>query len=211
MEVIEIFKSIQGESSYSGRLCSFVRLKGCNLNCVWCDTEYAVNENGTVLDVGEIVSLVKQHHTKLVEITGGEPLLQDSTPRLCSEFLDRGYTVLVETNGSLDIGKLPSGVLRIIDIKCPDSGEGLSFRMDNLDLLTKQDECKFVVASVKDLNWASSFIKKHDLTSRCTLFLSPAGGLIGSCEVADFIVENSMDVRLGVQLHKLIWGERRGV
>ncbi len=211
IQVIELFKSIQGESSFAGQLCSFVRLKGCNLDCSWCDTVYAKAEPGVGMSPEQIVTEVEKHTTRLVQITGGEPLLQDATPGLCQLFLDRGYTVLVETNGSVDIGVVPEKVHRIVDIKCPGSGMESSFLKSNIEKLTNTDECKFVVCSIDDARWARAFIEEHDLISRCTVFLSPVEGSMGVSELANFIIENSLKVRLGFQLHKFIWGNRRGV
>ena len=211
IRVIEIFKSIQGESSFAGQLCSFVRLKGCNLHCSWCDTTYAQSESGVSMSPEQIIAEVEKHSTTLVQITGGEPLLQDSTPTLCKEFLDRGYTVLVETNGSMDIGVLPAGVHRIVDVKCPGSGAGDSFLKSNIDTLTHSDECKFVVSSIEDARWARDFIAEYDLCSICTVFLSPVEDSLDISELAAFIIDNSLKVRLGFQLHKFIWGNRRGV
>jgi 7-carboxy-7-deazaguanine synthase len=210
LTICEIFKSIQGESSYAGQVCSFVRLSGCNLRCLWCDTVYALTE-GTSRPLSAILEEVTGHSTTLVEITGGEPLLQEATPELCSTFLERQYTVIAETNGSLDISLFPKGVIRIVDVKCPGSGMGGSFLMENITLLTPADECKFVVASRDDFDWAIAFVKNADLHKRCIVHISPVLDRLAPSILASWIIECGVPVRLGLQLHKIIWGAKRGV
>ncbi|MDG5816498.1 radical SAM protein [Chitinispirillales bacterium ANBcel5] len=211
IEISEIFKSIQGESTFAGKLCSFVRLKGCNLSCTWCDTSYTQTEMGQRKSVDSIIKELGKHQVSLVEITGGEPLLQNQTPELCEKLLNQGYTVLLETNGSRDIGVLPSGVRRIVDIKCPGSGMASRFLKSNIDLLVDSDECKFVISDLNDARWAFEFIRKYDLISRCPVNISPVGAKGNLRELAEFIIERNEDVRLNIQLHKIIWGDRRGV
>lgn len=210
LNVCEMFKSIQGESTFAGEICSFVRLKGCNLSCVFCDTKYAFTE-GTEQTIDQVFAAIKTHCTSLVEITGGEPLLQDGTPALCKKFLDNGYTVLVETNGSFAIDLLPAGCLRIVDVKCPGSGEEESFCISNIEKLTNRDELKFVLSDKTDFNWAMNFIHKYELHKRVTILFSPCMGKIALADLAAWIIESNAPVRLNLQLHKMIWGEKRGV
>jgi len=211
MSVCEIFKSIQGESTRAGAVCAFVRLAGCNLDCSYCDTRYARAE-GRPYSIDEIVSEVRRLSCPLVEVTGGEPLFQAETPSLCGRLLDEKYTVLVETNGSLDIAALPEGCIRIVDVKCPGSGEGESFFSGNLKALDKNDECKFVLTNREDFDWAIGFVRRHRLHDICTVLFSPAWGRVEPAALAAWIVECNAPVRLGLQMQKIIWGHgARGV
>jgi 7-carboxy-7-deazaguanine synthase len=213
LKVNEIFFSIQGESSYAGRPCAFVRLTGCNLRCAYCDTQYAYEE-GTWLEIPEIVRQVVAFNCRLVEITGGEPLLQEQTPELIGTLLDQAFTVLLETNGSQDIGVVDERCIRILDIKCPSSGESERNRLENLDVLTPNDELKFVIGSRPDYEYAK-FILSTFLPDRSYLkppLFSPVFGKIEAQTLAQWILQDHLDVRLQLQLHKLIWDpERRGV
>jgi 7-carboxy-7-deazaguanine synthase len=209
-KVCEIFKSIQGESTWTGLVCSFVRLSGCNLQCTYCDTTYA-SDDFTFMSKEEIVKSVWSHRTTLVEITGGEPLIEQSTPSLCDAFLARGYTVLVETNGSMDISVLSDKCIRIIDVKCPGSGMGDSFLQSNIDYITSKDELKYVLSSHDDFSWALEHIRRHSLHSKCTIIFSPNLAAISASECASWILDANAPVRLGLQLHKWIWGDKRGV
>jgi 7-carboxy-7-deazaguanine synthase len=206
LSICEQFKSIQGESTYAGLACSFIRLAGCNLHCSYCDTTYAA-EPGTQLSLDAVCSVADGHGCKLVEVTGGEPLLQEEAPALCRRLLDKGYTVLVETNGSLDIGRLPLECVRIVDVKCPGSGAAGSFRMDNLNALTARDQVKFVVSGRVDFDWALDFVRTKSLPGRCELLFSPAQGLVSARDLAEWILAANAPVRLGLQLHRCIWGE----
>lgn len=209
LKVCEIFKSIQGESTYAGSVCSFVRLTGCNLKCTYCDTQYAFTE-GESLPIHQIVKSVKEHTTELVEITGGEPLIQNSTKELCEEFINSGYTVLVETNGSCDISQLPSACHRIVDVKCPGSGMNHTFLNSNISQLTQRDELKYVISDENDFFWALDHVKTNNLQNH-TIHFSPNLHKISAAKLAALILDNNAPVRLGVQLHKLIWGDQRGV
>ena len=211
LKVSEIFKSIQGESTHAGKLCSFVRLSGCNLQCIYCDTEYARIDGGADRSIEEIVAEVRYHRTTLVEITGGEPLLQEETPELCSRFIDLGYTVLVETNGTIDIKCIPPPVIRIVDVKCPSSGHGESFLRENFKRLTGTDECKFVISDKDDFFWALDLVLRENLPAMCTVIFSPNTRMVSPEDLASWIIAESAPVRLGLQLHKIIWGEKRGV
>ena len=213
LKVNEIFYSIQGESSHAGRPCAFVRLTGCNLRCAYCDTQYAYND-GTCLEIPEILRQVSQFNCRLVEITGGEPLIQEQTPELIATLLNRDFTVLLETNGSQDISAVDERCIRILDIKCPSSGESEKNRLENLKILTPLDEIKFVIGSREDYEYAN-FILATDLPHRDRMkppLFSSVFGKIDPQTLAQWILQDRLDVRLQLQLHKLIWGpERRGV
>jgi 7-carboxy-7-deazaguanine synthase len=210
LNVCEIFKSIQGESTWAGTICSLVRLTGCNLRCSYCDTAYAW-EPGEERSLDEVVNQVRDHRTSIVEITGGEPLLQAETPLLCSRFLDLDYTVLVETNGSMDISVLPSGVKRIVDIKSPSSGFEGSFLASNYSHLQPGDECKFVLSDREDFFWAIETVRREALHEMATVIFSSNSTKLAVRDLAEWILEENAPVRLGLQLHKVIWGEKRGV
>ena len=208
LNVCEIFASIQGESTRAGCLCVFVRLSGCNLRCVWCDTQYSYRNSGVTKSVDDIVREVGQYNIKLVEITGGEPLLQPEVVPLCEKLLSGGYDVMVETNGSLDIGVVPKGIKRVVDVKCPDSGSGGSFLIDNLKYINSNDELKFVLASINDAIWARQFCDEHSTISKCQVIFSPVPSSLPYDTLADWMIENKLDgIRLGIQLHKVIWGK----
>jgi 7-carboxy-7-deazaguanine synthase len=210
LKVCEIFKSIQGESTRAGKVCSFVRLTGCNLQCRYCDTAYALTE-GEELPLETVVRAVQEHRTHFVEMTGGEPLCQAETPILCRRFLELGYTVLVETNGTLDISLVPPPVIRIVDVKCPSSGHVGSFLQKNFSLLTSCDECKFVVSDKDDFFWALDVVHKENLHEIAAVIFSPNMKLLQPKDLAEWILEENAPVRLGMQLHKIIWGDKRGV
>ena len=219
MQVTEIFRSIQGESTYVGLPCIFVRLTGCNLRCVWCDTAYAFY-GGTRKSVEDVLAAVRgfsewdgRRRVNLVELTGGEPLLQKDIYPLIDRLLEQQYRVLIETSGEQDIGKLPAPVVRIVDVKCPGSGEGGTFRMQNLAVLLPQDQLKFVLAGRGDYEWAREFLAQHPLQDKVEAILfSPVFGQLEPRLLADWILEDGLPVRLGMQLHKFIWDpDARGV
>jgi 7-carboxy-7-deazaguanine synthase len=213
LQVNEIFFSIQGESSYAGRPCAFIRLAGCNLRCSYCDTRYAYEE-GSVQEISDIEQQIRSFGCRLVEITGGEPLLQAETPELIRTLLDRRYTVLMETNGSLDIGCIDKRCIRIVDVKCPSSGESKKNRLENLAIITPNDEVKFVIGDRGDFEYAKDVISTH-LSGRSGLqppLISPVFSRMDPESLARWILEDHLDVRLQIQLHKIIWGaEKRGV
>lgn len=209
MIICEIFRSLQGESTYAGLPCTFIRASGCNLSCTYCDTKYAFSE-GTELSIDEILEKARSLATPLVEITGGEPLIQDDTPILVEKLLQENYTVLIETNGSIDISKLPSGCIRIIDIKCPSSGSGSSFLPENFDYLNETDQIKCVISSHSDFEWASDIIKSGKLDRVKEIIFSPNVQLISPANLADLILNSNLNIRLGLQMHKFIWGDLRG-
>jgi 7-carboxy-7-deazaguanine synthase len=206
--VCELFKSIQGESTFAGEVCSFVRLAGCNLSCSYCDTAYANKAGeGTQMSIDDIVSWASSQHNRLVEITGGEPLMQKETAGLAARLCDETFTVLVETNGSQDISVLPDPCVRIMDVKCPSSGMADSLYLPNIGALTPNDECKFVISDRGDFDWACSFLVKYRLTSLCTAIFSPNTAKLPAKTLAEWVVETNPGVRLGLQLHKCIWGD----
>ncbi len=211
LRINEIFHSIQGESTRAGMPCVFVRLTGCNLRCAWCDTEYAFHE-GRDMSVGEVLERVEAFGCHMVEITGGEPLLQADVIPLLDELVRRDHEVLLETGGSLPIDRVPRGVRRIVDIKCPGSAEAERNRWENLDHLREGDELKFVLAHREDYDWAVHQIEQRKLAGRCPLLFSPVHGKLSAGEMARWVLEDSLPVRVQLQLHKFLWpGEHRGV
>jgi len=211
LKIHEIFHSIQGESSFAGRPCVFVRLTGCQMRCVWCDTEYAFYD-GDWMTLDEIVGRVESFGCALVEITGGEPLLQPDVHPLMTRLCDAGFEVLLETGGGLDITPVDPRVRRIVDVKCPASGEAANNRWRNLDDLRPTDELKFVVAGRGDYDWTKRVIAERSLAGRCPIHLSPVWGSVDPKELAAWILDDRLEVRLTLQAHKLIWGpEARGV
>lgn len=211
LRVNEIFHSIQGESTHAGRPCVFVRLTGCNLRCVWCDTAYAFHE-GREMALEEVVRRVSTYACDLVEVTGGEPLLQPGAIDLMGELVARGYEVLLETGGSLPIDTVPPGVKRIVDIKCPASGESSRNRWENLDALRPGDELKFVIAGRADYEWARDVVRERGLGGRVPLLFSAVREAIEPGAVADWVLRDRLPVRVQIQLHKILWpGAVRGV
>lgn len=211
MKINEIFKSIQGESSFAGIPTVFVRLTGCNLRCQWCDTKYAYDE-GVDLTVDDVIDKIADLGLKSVEVTGGEPLLQKEVYELMDRLLDVGYKVFIETNGSIDLGRVDKRVIKIVDIKCPGSGESDQMYFNNLNYLLKTDEVKFVIKDRGDYEWSKGVIKRFELLEKCSILMSPVLGDIEPSELAEWILEDNLNVRLQIQLHKLIWHpEMRGV
>ena len=211
MKVNEIFFSIQGESSYAGLPCAFVRLTGCNLRCGYCDTRHAYDE-GDEKTLDQVVEALAGYPTRLVEVTGGEPLLQPETPALVTALEKKGYIVLIETNGSVPLEGIAPRATVIMDIKCPGSGMSGRVLWDNIDLLRPHDEVKFVLTDRADYEWAAEVIKKHDLTGKHKVHLSPAFGMLEPKQLAGWILEDGLDARLQLQLQKYIWpGVERGV
>lgn len=202
-EVCEVFYSLQGESSYAGYPCIFIRLAGCNLDCSYCDTRYS-HAPGKLLPFSEILAQLSEYPCKLVELTGGEPLYQDEViDELFSELHEAGYKILLETNGSLYLGDVPDYVTKIVDVKTPASGEPESFMKWNLKFLTEHDELKFVIASAYDYEFAKEFVLTHDLTPRIIHF-SPVSSLLPPERLAEWIMADGLNVRLHLQLHKLL-------
>jgi 7-carboxy-7-deazaguanine synthase len=217
LRVTEIFYSIQGESTWAGVPCTFVRLTGCPLRCVWCDTAYAFH-GGERMSFDEIVTQVRAYPADVVEVTGGEPLAHAPAYALTERLLAEGYTVLVETSGAFDVAPLDPRVHKIMDLKCPGSGESHRNRWENLEHLTERDEIKLVVKDRADYEWARETIRSRGLDARVragslrALLVSPVWGDIDLEELAGWILEDALPVRLQMQLHKLVWGpERTGV
>ena len=217
LRITEIFNSIQGESTWAGLPCTFVRLTGCPLRCSWCDTEYAFH-GGTRMTHTEILDGVQGHGTQLVEVTGGEPLAHPGSIELVSRLIEEGYTVLVETSGAFDVAPLDPRAHKIMDLKCPGSGESHRNLWANLDHLTARDEVKFVVRDRVDYDWARDAIRGRSLDVRIetgalrALLMSPVWGEIDLEELASWILADGLPVRFKVQVHKLIWGpEASGV
>jgi len=212
LTVNEIFHSIQGESSQAGRPCVFVRLTACDLRCSWCDTPYAFHE-GRKMSVDEVVAAVEEIGCPLVEITGGEPLLQDDVYPLMERLLAGGRTVMLETGGHRPITRVPAAVLKIVDVKCPASGEVAKNDWDNLDRLAPHDEVKFVVQDRADYEFARGVVAAHDLVERTgAVLFSPVHGGLPAKELAAWILADKLKVRLQLQAHKYIWGaDVRGV
>ena len=209
LRITEIFFSLQGESSHQGLPCIFVRLTGCNLRCSWCDTEYAF-VGGETMTLDQIIARVAEYPSKRIELTGGEPLLQKATPVLAQRLLDAGYTVLCETSGERDIGVLPAGVKRIVDLKAPGSGESATNRWENLALLRPGDEIKVVLTDRADFDWALEAIARHQIN--VPILLSPVHGKLAPRTLAEWIIVSGIDARLNLQLHKQLWGaDARGV
>ena len=219
MVITEIFKSIQGEGTRAGLPCVFVRLTGCNLRCTWCDTAYAFY-GGTKASVDEVILKVRElaggevgRHVSLVEITGGEPLLQPEAPELAARLLAEGYTTMIETSGERFVGVLSREVIKIVDVKCPDSGEADTFDFANLRAIDQKDEIKFVISTRRDYEFARDFTREHGLARLVRevlfspVFLDPAGKWVGleARELAEWILADGLPVRLGLQLHKFIW------
>jgi 7-carboxy-7-deazaguanine synthase len=218
--VTEIFRSIQGEGTRAGLPCIFVRFTGCNLRCVWCDTAYAFH-GGTQMTIEAVSKKVRElsgnaqaaHQIRLVELTGGEPLLQHESIQLAESLLADGYTVMIETSGERFIGKLPREVIKIVDVKCPDSREANTFDMANLAAMNEKDEVKFVIASRRDYEFARDFTAQNKLSERVRQVIfspvspDPAGYWPGleAREMVEWILADALPVRLGLQLHKFIW------
>ncbi|MCX8043848.1 MAG: radical SAM protein [Desulfobacterota bacterium] len=212
LTVNEIFYSIQGESSYAGLPCVFIRLTGCNLRCRYCDTRYAYTE-GISMELGDVITAVTSFPCRLVEITGGEPLLQKETPELVYQLLEQRFRVLLETNGSLDCRAIDPRCIKIMDIKCPSSGESEHNRLENLYCLSAHDEIKCVLATRKDYEFARALIPRIRTATPCSSILfSPVRGLLDPALLAAWILDDGLPVRLNLQLHKIIWPDRtRGV
>ena len=211
LSVCETFASIQGESTHAGKPCFFIRLAGCSCACSYCDTEYA-KASGRPYRIDELLTLARDSRLKLVEVTGGEPMEQPETPELCRRLLGEGFEVLLETNGTLPLDAVPTGVHRIVDCKLPSSGMAERNYVGNYALLNSDDEVKFVVGSREDFDHAVEVIKQHRLAEKgCELLVSPVWGKADFQELAAWVLESGLPLRMQLQLHKLIWGDRRGV
>lgn len=220
MQITEIYKSLQGESTYAGLPCVFVRLTGCNLRCAWCDSEYTF-QGGVKMSLQDVMNEVERLSPGggCVEITGGEPMLQErEVVPLMRRLVESGYAVLLETSGERPLESVPSEVIKIVDVKCPDSGESETFRLENLKTLSARDEVKFVLSSRRDYDFACDFVRRHDLAGKVNAILfSPAfrkdatGArdsshcLLDPQQLAEWMIADNVPARLGLQLHKFIW------
>jgi 7-carboxy-7-deazaguanine synthase len=210
LSVCEIFLSLQGEASRIGLPCAFVRLAGCNLRCQWCDTQYA-RQGGQDMTVKDVMARVSRFNCRRVEVTGGEPLCQPAALELMAALCDAGWEVLLETNGSRDIGPVDSRVARIVDFKCPSSGMSRENLWSNVERLCGRDEVKFVLADRGDYNFAAAAVGGRGLLDRCPVIFSPVHGRLAPADLAEWILADGLDIRLGLQLHKLLWpDEPRG-
>ena len=212
LTINEIFYSIQGESTHAGKPCVFVRLTGCDLRCTWCDTVYAFHE-GRKMSVEGVFEEVARYDSPLVELTGGEPLLQPDVYPLMERLLDSGRTVLLETGGQVDVSRVPDAVVKVMDVKCPGSGESGKNEWSNIDRLSSRDEVKFVIKDRTDYEYARDVMTRHALDRRCgAVLFSPVHGVMHPKDLSEWILEDRLPVRLQLQVHKHIWGpEVRGV
>jgi 7-carboxy-7-deazaguanine synthase len=209
IRVTEIFRSIQGESTRAGFPCAFIRLTGCSLRCVWCDTAYAFS-GGEEMTVSEAAERVIALGTDLVEVTGGEPLEQEGVYPLMDRLLEHGKTVLLETGGHVPLDRIDPRVVKIVDVKAPGSGMMGANLPENLDSLGGSDEVKFVLADRRDFDWALDFVRERDLDSRHVVTFSPVWEKLSASDLAEWIRDSGRPIRLGVQLHKLLWGDVPG-
>lgn len=209
LDISEIFFSLQGESTLAGTPCVFVRLAGCDLRCSWCDTGYAFS-GGTRMTLAEILRGVEQYRVRLVEITGGEPLMQENSLKLMERLLDAGYRVMLETGGHRSISPVDRRVKIIYDIKCPGSGMSGKNLWENLFLLKPEDEIKFVLSDREDYDWAADIVRQYSLATSHTVLFSPVAEALSPRELAEWILGDRLPVRLQVQLHRVVWGGERG-
>ena len=211
LKINEIYYSIQGESSHSGRPCIFIRLTYCNLRCTYCDTEYAFYE-GSNMTIDEILKYIKKWNCNLVEVTGGEPLFQKECINLLNALINKSYEVLLETGGSLPIENVPKNVIKIVDFKCPSSGMEKKNLWSIVKDLQVHDEIKFVIGNKKDFEWSKNIINKYSLNDICTLFFSPVYGKLKPDQLVDWILNDNINVRMQLQMHKSIWpADKKGV
>jgi 7-carboxy-7-deazaguanine synthase len=205
MRISEIFFSIQGESSHAGKPCIFVRLTGCSLRCVYCDTKYAY-AGGTEMSLDEVLSAVRGHPARLVEVTGGEPLEHEEVYPLMRSLLESGYQVMLETGGHVRLDRVPKEVIKIIDVKCPDSREAESFCAENIELAENHDEFKFVISSKADYEWSKSVYQEKLRHKPNVVLFSPSHDVLPAADLARWILSDGLAVRLQIQMHKYIWG-----
>ncbi|HKA36836.1 MAG TPA: radical SAM protein [Thermoanaerobaculia bacterium] len=209
LRVTEIFRSIQGEGMRAGFPCAFIRLTGCSLRCVWCDSAYAFY-GGQEMSVEEAAEKILAMGTDLVEVTGGEPLEQEGVYPLMARFLDAGKTVLLETGGHVPLDRVDPRVVKIVDVKAPGSGMQAANLPENVENLGAQDELKFVLADRRDFEWALDFVREKDLDSKNVVTFSPVWESLSSSDLADWIRDSGRKIRLGLQLHKILWGDIPG-
>ena len=211
LRVTEIFHSIQGESTFAGRPCVFVRLTGCPLRCTWCDTEYAFY-GGAEQSIDDILTTVREYDCRLVEVTGGEPLAQPNALSLLARLCDEGYAVLLETSGAIDTAAVDARVHIILDVKCPGSGMTDRMHWPNVERLRPQDEAKFVIQDRVDYEWAKGTVTRYRLVDRCAVLFSPVFGTLDPRQLAEWVLADRLPIRLQLQMHKHIWApDMRGV
>lgn len=209
LKIYEIFHSLQGESSFVGLPTVFVRLTGCPLRCSWCDTEYAFH-GGSWMHFDEIIKNIKAHNTPYVCVTGGEPLAQKRVLKLLDQLVEQGFSVSLETAGSISIEPVNSAVYKVVDMKAPGSGECDKNHYENLTLLTTKDQVKFVIADENDYLWAKDLLKKYKLDQQCQVLMSPVADVLSPKTLADWILRDQLAVRFQIQLHKYLWGDTPG-
>jgi len=209
LRITEIFYSLQGESSFVGLPTVFVRLTGCPLRCGYCDTAYAFS-GGDWMELADVLHQVKQYKAAYVCVTGGEPLAQRSCGELLSRLCNEGYSVSIETSGAMDVSHVDSRVNRVMDIKTPGSGEHAKNRYENISCLTSRDEVKFVLCGREDYDWAKAIIEKYRLTDKCQVLMSPEHVGVKPSDLADWIIEDQLNVRFQFQLHKHLWNNEPG-
>ena len=210
LNICEIYETLMGESVAAGWPCTIIRMGGCNLNCTYCDTPYARHEY-RLISLEKILEKVRHPYPHHVLVTGGEPLIQPGTPKLILALLEQGHKVYIETNGSLDIRSLDKRVLKVMDIKCPSSGESKRNIFQNVRHLTPQDEIKFVICDKTDFRWAKKILKRYEIQKYAPVLFSPAAPHLDPKLLAKWILEEEVEVRFQLQLHKMLWGERRGI
>ncbi|CAG1769137.1 7-carboxy-7-deazaguanine synthase [uncultured bacterium] len=209
LRITEIFYSLQGEANTVGIPTVFIRLTGCPLRCVYCDSAYAFT-GGKKMTIADIINEVKQYNCQYITVTGGEPLAQAASLELMKQLADLGYKISLETSGALDVSGVDSRVIKVIDLKTPDSGEQQKNHYQNLDHITAQDQLKFVISSDKDYQWSKNIIEQHQLLGRCEILFSPVAGQQNPTELAEKILSDRLPVRFQIQLHKLLWGDVQG-
>ncbi len=211
LKINEIYKSIQGESSYSGLPCAFIRLTGCHLRCTWCDTAYAFYD-GEEMSIDQVIDRVQKLGVQLVELTGGEPLLQEDVIVLVKRLIDLNFQVLIETSGAVSLEGLDTRSIKVVDIKCPGSGMLDKMMWENLEYLSVRDEVKFVILDRQDFDWACQMVRQHDLLKKCSVLFSPVFGKLDPQQLTQWILKTQLPVRLQLQIHKYIWNpQMRGV
>jgi 7-carboxy-7-deazaguanine synthase len=208
IEICELFYSIQGESSYAGYPCFFIRFAGCNLRCTYCDTRYAYEGEHQPYSMEQILAELEKYPGIMVEITGGEPLLQEAVYPLFEQLLATDRIVLLETNGSISLEKVPENIVKIMDVKCPGSSMHEKMNFDNFGFINQKDEIKFVISSRADYLWAKQLVSTYDLPTRTTVTFSPVTSQIAPAELAGWILDDLLPVRLRLQLHTILWPGR---
>lgn len=209
LRITEIFHSLQGESNTVGLPTVFIRLTGCPLRCVYCDTAYAFT-GGTRMDIDAIIAEAVQYGTRYITITGGEPLAQPGSHELMAKLLDKGYFVSLETSGALDVSGVDPRVIKVMDLKTPSSGELSKNLYSNIDSLSAKDQLKFVIGTDEDYQWSKSILAEYDLTDRCEILFSPTMGQQHPTELAEKILQDRLPVRFQIQLHKILWDDAQG-